>query len=270
MLIHLVSDIHTDHHPHKINRQIIGESDLVIVAGDISVNGNAPESLLTTFGNVTNKLAFVLGNHDYWSNTLTMDEIEAKVRAASLSYGFKFLNNSCFIKKHIDKTYLIMGCTLWSDYYWRPFSKIEFAESELEQYLINNFSDFSFIHKNPAQKITLSDLITKYHKSLKEMDKMYTAMSNNVDEVLVITHMQPSIKSIEPQYINDIGSTHYFSDLEKWIINRPKITHWFAGHVHSSHDYKIGQCRVVVNPQGYASNNKIENTKFNRNLLIEV
>ncbi len=26
---------------------------------------------------------------------------------------------------------------------------------------------------------------------------------------------------------------------------------WVHGHTHSSHDYRVGPCRVVCNPRGY-------------------
>ena len=54
---------------------------------------------------------------------------------------------------------------------------------------------------------------------------------------------------------------------------------WLHGHVHDSFDYRVGRCRVICNPRGYALNRKevaavaelqFENQAFVGGLVIEL
>lgn len=72
--------------------------------------------------------------------------------------------------------------------------------------------------------------------------------------VVVITHHAPTFNSISEQYRNP-GDYHmnggYASDLSELILDHPQIKAWVHGHVHSQHDYMVGDTRVVCNPRGY-------------------
>ena len=46
----------------------------------------------------------------------------------------------------------------------------------------------------------------------------------------------------------------FISDLSA-IIERWQPTLWIHGHVHSSHDYRVGSTRTVCNPHGYGMEN---------------
>ena len=45
---------------------------------------------------------------------------------------------------------------------------------------------------------------------------------------------------------------------------------WLHGHTHSSHDYRVGGCRIVCNPRGYqtAAMPRPENTAFRADLVL--
>ena len=44
----------------------------------------------------------------------------------------------------------------------------------------------------------------------------------------------------------------YMTELSEFILDNPEIKLWTHGHTHSSHDYQIGNTRIVCNPRGYA------------------
>lgn len=68
---------------------------------------------------------------------------------------------------------------------------------------------------------------------------------------IVVTHFAPSMKSVEEKYKDAIIDNPYFcNDLDDLILKSNKKL-WIHGHVHSQHDYMIGDCRVVANPWGY-------------------
>jgi len=47
---------------------------------------------------------------------------------------------------------------------------------------------------------------------------------------------------------------------------------WVHGHTHSSHDYRVGGCRVVCNPRGYqpAPQALPENHFFDAQRVVEI
>lgn len=59
----------------------------------------------------------------------------------------------------------------------------------------------------------------------------------------------------------------------------PGVALWLHGHVHDSFDYRVGGCRVIANPRGYAVNHgsaatpaelQFENQRFGNTLTLEV
>jgi hypothetical protein len=43
-------------------------------------------------------------------------------------------------------------------------------------------------------------------------------------------------------------------------------TVWIHGHIHSAHDYEVGDTRIVSNPRGYPH----ERTNFDEQMAVEV
>lgn len=78
------------------------------------------------------------------------------------------------------------------------------------------------------------------------------------DSEIVVTHFAPSMKSVEEKYKDSGVENYYFcNDLDERIKNSNKKL-WIHGHVHSQHDYMIGDCRVVANPWGYPNECKYQ------------
>ena len=90
---------------------------------------------------------------------------------------------------------------------------------------------------------------------------------------IVMTHHSPSMKSVHPKFGVD-ALNYAFSNtrLEDFIMDNPNIKYWVHGHTHDSHDYMIGECRVVCNPRGYARQGSVfgENKNFNIDLTLEI
>lgn len=80
--------------------------------------------------------------------------------------------------------------------------------------------------------------------------------------------MAPSLHSVPSQYVSDLTSAAYASNLDDVVL---KANLWVHGHVHESFDYKIGQCRVVCNPFGYMSKSGgPENESFDAGFIVEI
>ena len=67
---------------------------------------------------------------------------------------------------------------------------------------------------------------------------------------IVVSHFPPSMRSVTEQYRGDLLNPYFCNDLDDFIMNSNKKL-WIHGHVHSNHDYTIGDCRVVSNVVGY-------------------
>jgi hypothetical protein len=95
-------------------------------------------------------------------------------------------------------------------------------------------------------------------------------------KTVVVTHHGPHPLSIHPRYAGDPVNAAFVSDLGPLLARAP---FWFHGHVHDSFDYRVGGCRVVANPRGYAINRndvvfasqlEFENAQFKGACVIEV
>ena len=90
-------------------------------------------------------------------------------------------------------------------------------------------------------------------------------------KIVVITHHAPSEQSISAIYKNDHLNPAFASNLEDFILGYPNIKLWCHGHIHTASDYKIGECRVICNPRGYAKYyESAEQTGFTKDLIVEI
>ena len=85
---------------------------------------------------------------------------------------------------------------------------------------------------------------------------------------MVLTHHGPHRRSLAPRFAADWVSTAYLSELPQAFFEVPVL--WLHGHTHSSHDYRIGACRVVCNPRGYqtAAMSRPENVAFRPDFVV--
>lgn len=95
-------------------------------------------------------------------------------------------------------------------------------------------------------------------------------------KTVVVTHHGPHPLSIAPRFVGNALNAGFVSDLTPLMAGADL---WLHGHVHDSFDYRVGACRVVANPAGYAMNGvvedsvarfELENGKFDRKLVIDV
>jgi Icc-related predicted phosphoesterase len=98
-------------------------------------------------------------------------------------------------------------------------------------------------------RIEPEDTVRLYDKNVDFIAKMLELSDEPFN--VVLTHHAPSYKSVSPHFIGNAANGAFVSNLEDFILDRPKIRVWAHGHTHSPCDYRIGECRVVGNPLGY-------------------
>lgn len=87
---------------------------------------------------------------------------------------------------------------------------------------------------------------------------------------VVVTHHAPHPGSVQARYRGDALSPAFASDLTD-ILERYRPELWIHGHDHASHDYSVGQTRILSNQAGYPRpGGGRENPAFNPLLVVEL
>ncbi len=190
------------------------------------------------------KVIYIPGNHEYYNGNIltTPDHIRAFLDCTDVI----FLNNESV---WIDGVKFV-GATLWTD-----------IPPSFQPMVQRSMNDFRLI-KNGDKILTPADTVELHKKALEYIDA-----ETKDGPTVVITHHAPSFRSITEKYKGSMLNLAYASHLDDFIMDRPNISHWIHGHVHSQHDYVIGNTRVIANPRGYSG---YEKTGFDPNIGFDL
>lgn len=237
----LVSDLHLSNYSKGDLRGLKPTSSVLALLGDVCEIHNFPK-IKKFFEYVSANWAYVLyvpGNHEFYGSILkgSVD------RMRDFLHPFRnivILDNDIV---SIDNVRYI-GSTLWSDMDREdPLTMLACRD------LIN---DYRHIYKDVRGKVTSitpEDTIRLFDKNVEFIKTMLEITGDPLN--VVLTHHAPSYQSVSPRFVGNAANGAFVSNLEDFIIDRPKILVWAHGHTHSWVDYDIGNCRVVGNPLGY-------------------
>lgn len=270
MKVHFVSDVHNEF--EVMWREVpIDPCDLAIFAGDIDTGLSGLMWVRDYFSEL--KCLYVPGNHEFYG----MGDIKSMMdRLDTFADKSNILSLCVPGRSHIIDTGTervgVIGGTLWTD--MCLFGEPLFAHCTRESG--RRMNDYTYIMYEDIQSgisrpLRVVDTLEFHQQFIEGMVAAYDSLiAQGIEKIIVATHMGPSIKSIAQKYIMEMTSAAYASNLEQWIIDRPAIKLWIHGHVHSTFDYMVGQCRVMTNPRGYTKNRKCENRDFVPNLIVEI
>lgn len=110
-------------------------------------------------------------------------------------------------------------------------------------------STFELCRRN----LTDSSYIDGYtYDAMRECHEADLAFLRESGADVVVTHHAPFCRSVTPAFEGYPCNHCFVSDLEEAFSRwekRPRL--WVHGHVHSRHDYRVGDTRVVCWPRGY-------------------
>lgn len=243
MKLQVVSDIHLEFGDCILP---VPERDVLILAGDISVGMHAIFFIKEQLKH--SPVIYVPGNHEYYGQDI--EEVRAAWKDVDLP-NFYFLDNkSCFLGG-----ILFAGGTLWTDYDRGNWHAKNFAK--------RGMYDHEVIRRG-NRKFLPDDAEIEHQHTYAFLDKV---LLDNAAPKVVVTHHLPSFKSIDKNYAHSPLNPAFASDLDALIVaHQPDL--WIHGHTHSSHDYKIGETRIVCNPRGYVPD--AVNHEWNPGLVVEV
>lgn len=237
MKIQLASDLHLEH----LARYFPGEplirpayqADVLVLAGDVSRAADA----IGLFRDWPVPVLYVMGNHEAYGGNL--QEVQEQLAAAAKGTAVRFLEREVADFGGVR----FMGSTLWTDYRLR----CNRTQRQLMEYCGLRLNDHRLIRTRDGE------LFSPEH-ALRDHEISRAWLANELSQpydgtTVVVTHHAPHPLSVHPRYAGDALNAAFASDLTDLL---QKAEFWLHGHVHDSFDYRVGRCRVVANPRGYA------------------
>lgn len=224
MKLAIVSDLHIEfrnvHEFYQLIEKINGcGADHVLHAGDLS-----PGAIMRDFflSGMEIPWTYVAGNHDYYGHPL--DDSHGTVT----------------LKGGLRLTY----ATLWTDF------------KKNDPLVMNAFpsymNDAKLIKKRAGDPQSIATQL--YNQHVRHFQYIKDKQPD-----IVMTHHAPSFQSMVEAFKHEFPSNYYyFSDYDQFIEDNPKIKLWVHGHTHAKKDYMIGSTRIVCNPLGYPSEQKVQ------------
>jgi predicted phosphodiesterase len=247
MKVQILSDLHLEFANISLPKVA---ADVVVLAGDIDVEGNGLEWALATFPDVF--VLYVFGNHEYYGSSYPKHLNDLKEKAENTNV--KILENDTVTIGDIT----FLGCSLWTDFNLYRNPKV--AEREAEKHM----PDFQTIRLFPQNTILRANDTTKIHEqSLQWLTK---ELGQHTMKKVVITHHAPSEKSVSPKFIGSLLNPAFASNLEP-LVKASDAELWVHGHMHTATDYHLGKTMVLCNPRGYPNE---RGTNFVPDLVLEV
>lgn len=235
------SDLHLD------NFKIFGETvyppiantsedkaDILILAGDLYEYKymNQHQQFIKSLAKCYKYVLIVEGNHEFYES-----DIDDKP-------AFKYPKNVILLKNNtfVYENIVFYGGTMWSN-----VSNL----SSLDQYNIKQMiNDFDIItDKKNGKKFTLERMGELFNEFIENLYETHLNLKDD-QQLVVISHFAPSIKSVTPRFAGSALNPYFCNDIDELIIGM-NIPYWVHGHTHSTHDYMIGDTRVLCNPRGY-------------------
>jgi predicted phosphodiesterase len=253
MKLLLLSDLHLELSDLPIPEEL--DFDVAVLAGDIVWPGVQLRGWLARSPALRRARAVVAvsGNHEYFDSVL-QHEAAAMQRAARASAAPPLHLLDC-AEVQIDGV-RFLGCTLWTDFELRIGTPGE-AVSDRERgmaaaarvmadYRTIGWCD-SHAGAGPLRKLTPHDTLRLHRLQRQWLQDRLSAPC--AGPTVVVTHHGPHRGSLAARFAADWVSTAYLSELPASFFEVPVL--WVHGHTHSTHDYRVGNCRVVCNPRGY-------------------
>ena len=249
MKFEILSDLHIDQWDKNIdikynygirkNNPFIlkkGESNILIIAGDISDDLDLSISFLIDMTKYYDKILFVDGNHEHvnkYPELYSKDFISEKIKNRKIFY----LPSNHFKSERT----IFLGCCGWWDYSNKNMEVME----KNQTYFKNWIPDMD---KNDSDKF-ISNTIENSEREFHYIENYLNNYNkdNSIDNIIVVTHTVP----IEVMERKEESGTDRNSKFSEIIKNKSeKLKMWIFGHNHQQFDKIIDGTRFVSHPRG--------------------
>lgn len=269
MKLLLLSDLHLEMSALQLPAAL--DFDVAVLAGDIVWPGLRLAEWVAATPALQRARAVVAvsGNHEYFDSPLQQTAAAMQQAAAALAAPPLHLLDSAEVR--IDGV-RFLGCTLWTDFQLR-IATADGVVSDRERGMATAsraMADYRCIAwcEDAAAPRALTPWDTlRLH--LQQRRWLQHKLAEPFDgATVVVTHHGPHRGSLASRFAADWVSTAYLSELPPSFFQVPAL--WLHGHTHSSHDYVVGNCRIVCNPRGYqtAAMPQPENAAFRADRVL--
>ena len=258
MTIYMTSDLHVDHYiNHRVSLEnyinnALKPADVLCVAGDTC---DAPNLFVEFYRLVSpryKKIIVVFGNHDltvhnesyFRNNPFTETQAKLDFLKAEVS---KFGNVSILDGTVEEFEGVKFGGTMaFNDFSWAYEIDPE-PDGNIAKFLCYWRDWFDYRHW---------EYMGNVHKDIlaSQMKKLDHVVSQKPD--IIITHYIPTFFGVEYIYKNDISTTFFYFDGQKYLKQLKDNCIWLAGHTHSVRTKDLVQVdgrtiHLKLNPVGY-------------------
>ncbi|MBB3174549.1 putative phosphodiesterase [Endobacter medicaginis] len=268
--LQVTSDLHLEFGPsHRGFEDNQSWADIVVIAGDTDKASKAVAQARRLFASPD--IVIIGGNHEHYGTKKSIDDGIAAMRrqADELSTPesrIHVLEDDAVIVTVRGTDVRIVGATLWTDF-------AIFGNARVDSGIVErSLNDYRLIRR--ADPVDWRDRLTpgetaRRHSTSREFIESQL-QTPHAGPTVVLTHHQPSLRCVAPQYLRDPVTAGFASNLDDLIALQPAL--WISGHTHVSHQVRDpGGCLLLGNPAGYEMKGaKLENPDFNPRLAVEL
>lgn len=242
----------------------VPEADVCILAGDVSDDLDISLNYLLYEIAPHMPVVAVLGNHDYYGQSV--DTALSRARGAAAGTDLHLLENDSIELNGVR----FIGATLWTDFEisvgdgdedYPPELRLQIARRDVPDLI----HDFTEIRRDSGNFITVDDLRERHIESRDfiagELAKTFSG------KTVVLTHHLPLTECLDPRYHGNLSNAAYASDLTR-VLDAGRPEYWIHGHVHQHQDFMRGQTRIICNPRGMW--HQTDESGFQPDLVIEL
>jgi predicted phosphodiesterase len=239
MRIQLASDLHLEligrSWPQERLIAAAPDADVLVLAGDIDRGLRAVER----FARWPVPVLYVAGNHEFYDGQ--WEQLRADLRRAAEGTAVRFLDNDAVTLGGVR----FLGSTLWTDYLLSGRPQAE-GMAAAEAFLLDHRRILT-----RSSPFSAAQALAEHRRSREWLARALAA--DSATPTVVVTHHGPHPASIHERFAGSPINGAFVSELAE-LVEQADL--WLHGHVHDSFDYRVGRCRVVSNPRGYAQNRK--------------
>jgi len=225
-------------------QRLVGNVDLVLLAGDIDSNNKGLTYANVLAGFLGVPVAYICGNHELYGSHLALPE--ELQRECFDCLNVHYLENERLDLEIDGRHVAVLGATLWTDFLLFGSHKRQAAMDAARSVM----SDYRFIRAFPPSRFITPEDTAALHVSSRAWLETELASLDEDTLSIVLTHHAPSPRSVDSGGHEDLVLASYASNLEDLIESSgPDL--WVHGHTHRKTNYRLHDTTVVSHPFGY-------------------
>jgi Icc-related predicted phosphoesterase len=269
MKVGYCSDVHVEFAPIEIYNT--EKADVLILAGDIIITDRLFDknekhyldgrefkvSMSDRFHGFFQQVCeefkdviFILGNHESY-------HFDIAETYSYLKENLSYLKNLHILEK---EKIVLNDVTFLAGTMWTNFNNYDSNAMAYIQWRMNDFRIIKNSNRKDDQRLTsVWSPEDAYKDHLEFMGFVNKELSDEDNKkVVMVTHHCPSSICVPEKYQGEVKmNPGYVSNLEDFILDNPKITHWVCGHSHRRLDAMIGSTNLVMNCRGYSGREEL-------------